>query len=275
MDNYILLEVGCEEPIKEILIAELNELGFEGFIESDSGFEAYIAEIDFKKELVDQLLSQYKIDESGVTYKSVAQQNWNAEWESSFEPVIIDETLLIRAPFHQMEKSYPIELIIQPKTSFGTGHHETTFLIMQLMLKMDFNNKTVFDYGSGTGILAILASKLGAKSIYANDIDDWAADNIIENTGLNGVNSIWFEKGNLESVPAQKFDIILANINKNILLQSLDGLAKLLNPGGIVLMSGFYDTDLPDLLQEANKFGLGFKRKEVLNGWCTMEMLKN
>ncbi len=272
MQNYILCEITCEQDLSDILMAELGELNFEGFIETDAGFEAYLPEEDFKKDELLLLLKSYHLPDVNILIKTVAQQNWNAAWESGFEPVCIGSELRIRAPFHTSDASFPIELIIQPKTSFGTGHHETTFTIMELMLKMDMKGKQVFDYGSGTGILAILASKLGSSRIFANDIDSWAAENIFENIGLNQANGIEFVNGDLSIVPAQEFDIILANINKNILLASFKRLRPLLKKGGTMFISGFYETDLPDLMPEANRCGLILLNQVTRNQWTAAEL---
>ncbi|MBC7382783.1 MAG: 50S ribosomal protein L11 methyltransferase [Bacteroidia bacterium] len=274
MNNYLLLEITCEELMRDILIAELAEAGFEGFIEKDNGFDAYLPEEEFNREATYEIFERYEIPLVMVTKKIMPQQNWNAQWESSFEPVVINERLIIKAPFHKIEKAYPYELIIQPKTSFGTGHHETTHIIMELMLNMDFNNKHVFDYGSGTGILAILATKLGAKSVFANDIDDWAADNILENAGLNNVNNIQFKKGDLSTVPHQMFDVILANLNKNILMKSFDGLSKLLKPHCPLLISGFYESDLHELSRGAAGYGVELSGQKVMNNWCAAVLIK-
>jgi ribosomal protein L11 methyltransferase len=272
MQNYILCEINCEQDLSNILMAELGELNFEGFIETDAGFEAYLPEEDFKKEELLLLLKSYHLPEGNILIKTVVQQNWNAAWESSFEPVCIGSELRIRAPFHTTDASFPIELLIQPKTSFGTGHHETTFTIMELMLNMDMKGKQVFDYGSGTGILAILASKLGSNRIFANDIDTWAAENIFENIGLNQAQGIEFVNGDLSIVPAQEFDIILANINKNILLASFNELRPLLKKGGAMFVSGFYETDLPDLMLEANSCGFKLMKQVTRNQWTAAEL---
>ncbi len=272
MNNYILLTINCEPEMNELLIAELGDIGFEGFLETETGFEAYLPEPEFNETACNEIFERYDIKSTQITKKTVPQQNWNALWESGFEPVLVNEKLLIRAPFHNVEKNYPYVLTIQPKTSFGTGHHETTFLMMKLMLEMEFKDKEVFDYGSGTGILAILASVLGSKKIFANDIDAWAADNIFENAALNQVKNIEFVKGDLRNVPDYKFDIILANINKNILMESFYSLSKMLNQQGSILMSGFYEKDLKDLLEASEKQGLTMIRKEELNSWCAIEL---
>ncbi|MDP1725838.1 MAG: 50S ribosomal protein L11 methyltransferase [Bacteroidota bacterium] len=272
MNNYILLTINCEPEMNELLIAELGDIGFEGFLETDTGFEAYLPELEFNETTSNEIFERYHIKHEQVLKKIMPQQNWNALWESNFEPVVVGEKLLIKAPFHKVEKSYPYVLTIQPKTSFGTGHHETTFLIMKLMLETEFSGKEVFDYGSGSGILAILASKLGSKHIFANDIDAWAAENIFENAALNQIKNIEFVKGDLRNVPDYKFDIILANINKNILIQSFLPLSKKLKHDSRLLISGFYEQDLKDILNEAGSHGLSIKRKEILNNWCAVEL---
>lgn len=268
MSYYILCKVICDSDLTDILIAELAEINFEGFLENEDGFEAFLPEEDFVNQALEEILDKYHIAKSAIEISRVAQQNWNASWESSFEPVCIGQQLRIRAPFHKPNPSYPIELIIQPKTSFGTGHHETTYTIMKLMLEMNLSRAKVFDYGSGTGILAILAAKLGATDIVANDIDSWAAENIIENIALNQTQPIQFIDGDLSVVPKQEFEVILANINRNILMDSFASLFPMLGAGGNLLISGFYVTDLPDLQQEAEKNGFIYKESTQQNNWC-------
>ncbi len=221
MSDYKVFKIRCNTALRELLIAELVEIGFEGFLENEDGFEAYLEQEAYNVNDFSAIMLQYGINQSEYEEKSIAQQNWNANWESSFEPVFIDNKVVIRAPFHVIEKQYPFEVIIQPKTSFGTGHHETTQSIMELMLEVDFEDKSVFDYGCGTGVLSILASKKGAAYIFANDIDDWAFENIGENAGYNNITNINYAKGDLSVVPNKEFDIILANINKNILLRNV------------------------------------------------------
>lgn len=270
MSNYILCKIPCNPELKDILIAELAEINFEGFLENDEGFEAYLPEAEYSEAMFSEILTNYNLDINSVEITLVAQQNWNAEWESNFEPVTIGSELRIRAPFHEADPSYPIELVIQPKTSFGTGHHETTYTIMRLMLEMDFADKRVFDYGSGTGILAILAAKLGAKTIVANDIDTWAAENILENISLNDSKPIQFITGNLTAVPMQTFDIILANINRNILMDSFMDLSLRIKDGGKLFISGFYTSDALDLQQEAEKYGFEMQESTEQNNWCAI-----
>jgi len=268
MTNYKVFQINCGADLTDILIAELAEIGFEGFLENETGFEAYLLESEYNENLFKEIISNYGLSQNQIIENTIPQQNWNAQWESSFEPVIVSNQLIIKAPFHQIEQKYLYEIIIQPKTSFGTGHHETTQSIMELMLKMDFKNKTVFDYGCGTGVLAILASQLGATSIFANDIDDWAFENVGENAAMNNITNIDYQKGDLSIVPNTEYDIILANINKNILLKSFEQLSKHVKANGIVLISGFYESDLTDLLDCCQAFGLNLQQKVVTNNWC-------
>jgi ribosomal protein L11 methyltransferase len=274
MTNYKVFQINCGADLTDILIAELAEIGFEGFLENETGFEAYLLESEYNENLFKEIVSNYSLSQNQIIENTIPQQNWNAQWESSFEPVIVSNQLIIKAPFHQIGQKYPYEIIIQPKTSFGTGHHETTQSIMELMLKMDFKNKTVFDYGCGTGVLAILASQLGATSIFANDIDDWAFENVGENAAMNNITNIDYQKGDLSIVPNTEYDIILANINKNILLKSFEQLSKHVKANGIVLISGFYESDLADLLDCCQAFGLNLQQKVVTNNWCAAVLVR-
>jgi ribosomal protein L11 methyltransferase len=275
MTNYKVFQINCSTQLSDILIAELAEIGFEGFLENEVGFEAYLVENNYKADLFNSIINYYGLTPNQIVENTIPQQNWNAQWESSFEPVIVSNELIIKAPFHQIDKKFAYEIIIQPKTSFGTGHHETTQSIMELMLKMDFKNKTVFDYGCGTGVLAILASQLGAANIFANDIDDWAFENVGENAAMNYITNINYQKGDLSIVPNIEYDIILANINKNILLKSFEQLSKHVKLNGNILISGFYESDLADLLICCQPFGLKLKQKVIANNWCAAILVKD
>lgn len=268
MDAYFEFQIRCDDDLREQLIAELADEDYEGFVETESGFSAYIQSGLFKREVFEQVLVKYGIDPNAVAQNHIAQQNWNAQWEAGYEPIIIGDSIIVKAPFHHIEKTYPYELLIQPKNTFGTGHHETTQLMLRLMLGENMRNKRVFDYGSGTGVLAIMAAKMEAQSIFAIDIDDWSAENILENTRLNNVDTIEFEQGDLNSVKPQEFDVILANINKNILLFSFEQLSQLTLSGGTLLISGFYESDLDDLSISAGKVGFSLQEHLVLNNWC-------
>jgi ribosomal protein L11 methyltransferase len=274
MNTYQLFEIKCETDTAEILIAELSAIGFEGFLENDEGFEAYILSEDLNRNLMNEVCEQYGISANHIQEKEVQNQNWNAAWEQNFQPVIIKNTIRISAPFHELANEYPIELLIQPKTSFGTGHHETTASIMELLLSEDVKDKNVFDFGTGTGILSILAKVLGAKEIFANDIDDWAAENIHENLDLNKMDGIDFKKGGLEVLnSAQVFDLILANINKNVLMQSFEKLSSHSHNKSKLYISGFLEKDLPDLKHQAEKAGWLLSNKVVNGEWCAASFL--
>jgi len=268
MQKFISLDVACKPEISEFLMAELGSLGFDSFLETEKGFEACIEMELFDNTLSTEILEKYGLLAADYKIQTLAQQNWNALWESSFEPVIINEKLRIRAPFHLADPNYAIELVIQPKTSFGTGHHETTASILDLMLSIDFKGKKVFDYGSGTGILAVLAKKLGAETVIANDIDDWAAENIKENIGLNQVSDIVFIHGDLYAVSDKNFDIILANINRNVLQASMSEMASRLNKNGQIIISGFYESDLNVLKDSILATGLLVQTYLTKNNWC-------
>jgi ribosomal protein L11 methyltransferase len=268
MEAYFEFNIRCNNDLREQLIAEFADEEYEGFIETETGFSAYIVASAFKREIFEQVLLKYEIDPNSVAQSHIEQQNWNAQWEAGYEPIIIENNVIVKAPFHQIDKKYPYELWIQPKNTFGTGHHETTQLMLRLMLQVNMKDKKVFDYGSGTGVLAIMASKMEASSILAIDIDDWSAENIFENTQLNSIDNIQFEQGDLNSVKPQKFDVILANINKNILLFSFAQLAALTANNGTLLISGFYENDLNDLKASAFISGFIFQDYITLNNWC-------
>lgn len=275
MESYFEFNITCNEDIREQLIAELAEEDYEGFIETETGFSAYVAGNAFKREVFEQLLQKYEINPETVPQRTIAQQNWNAQWEAGYEPIYINDEVVIKAPFHQLEKTYPYELIIQPKNTFGTGHHETTQLMIRLMFQQQFHDKRVFDYGCGTGVLAVMAAKLGARYIYAIDIDEWSIDNVAENMKLNQIENIVFEKGNLDIVKPQTFDLILANINKNILINSFSKLSTLLSDSGVLLISGFYLSDLEDLKNAAQPHHLHLHHHLTLNNWCSAEFRVN
>ena len=206
-----------------------------------------------------------------ITTVVIVDQNWNAQWESSFEPIIVDELCLIRAPFHAAEKAYPYTITIEPKMSFGTGHHATTHLIVSAMLPMDCTGKTVLDMGCGTGVLAILAEMRGSKAIDAIDIDEWAYENTLENVERNGCNSIRTIQGGAEAIPAvARYDLILANINRNILTRDMHNYVRHMNPGASILFSGFYESDQPEIKHTAEALGLKHMSSTIRNEWTMM-----
>lgn len=266
--------VNPPEPGSEILMAMISEFGFESFDFNETGFTAYIKEesavnVDFSSFIFDDFTFTYSVEKIPLT-------NWNAEWEKNFEPVLIDDLLYIRAPFHTANKNVKHEIVIMPKMSFGTGHHQTTRLVCKAMFETDFKNKRVLDMGCGTGILAILASFLGANDILAIDIDEWSVENSIENCATNNCPQIVVKKGDIDALTnEQPFDIIIANINKNILKAQLPVYAKKLKTGGKLFLSGFFTTDMDELKAVAADHGIKFISFKNENEWAMLFLEKN
>lgn len=259
-------------PAREVLVVELAERGFESFVETDNGLKAYIQQDQFTPELLEGLMTA-EIPEQWMEVVTVVilDQNWNAEWESSFDPIIVDEQCLIRAPFHATEQVFPYTITIEPKMSFGTGHHATTHLIVSAMLPMDCTGMTVLDMGCGTGVLAILAEMRGAKNIDAIDIDEWAYENAIENVERNGCTHIRTIQGGAEAIPADaRYDLILANINRNILTRDMHHYVGHINPEAAILFSGFYESDQPEIRKCAEALGLKFVASRSRQEWTMM-----
>lgn len=273
------IEVSCRifpaEPASDILIAQMAEIGFEGFTDSDTGVLAYIP-----KELFDaEALQELGIVKTGAfdisfDYAEIEEENWNAVWESNYEPVAIDGKCLVRAPFHQKQEGFDYEIVLEPKMAFGTAHHETTFLSIKQMLEMDFKDKTVLDMGSGTGILSILASKQGAKRILAIDNDPWAYKNAVDNFKMNDVGNAEALEGDAFSVPDEQFDVVLANINRNIVIQDMKHYANALKKSGILLLSGFYEHEAEMVSKEAQKFSIHIRSQSSKNDWVALQAQK-
>jgi|5_EtaG_2_1085323.scaffolds.fasta_scaffold00025_24 ribosomal protein L11 methyltransferase len=274
--NYIqfLAKVSPLVMGREILVAELAEIGFESFVDTEDGFEAYIQEADFDESNIEQisLLSNEEF-EIEYTINKIAQQNWNEQWEKSFDPIFVDEKCMIRAPFHEKPTGNVIDIIVEPKMSFGTGHHETTHLIVSRLLNLDLIDKTVLDMGCGTGILAILAKKRNCGKVLAIDNDEWAYTNSVENCERNNVD-IEVVLGDVNQIESNKFDVIIANINRNILLRDMYFYADALNINGVLLLSGFFSIDKEVLTEEANKLGLTLIFENTKNEWTMLEFVK-
>lgn len=257
-------------------MAVLSETEFESFLETETGLNAYVKsdleDIDFIQEKIQEL------SEPEIKFKrtEIEQKNWNAEWESNFHPILVNESCYIRAEFHEPRPEIPYEIVIQPKMSFGTGHHETTWLVMSAQLGLPHEGAELMDVGSGTGILGILGKKLGAKSVLAFDIEDWAVENAIENADLNNV-SEGFEVflGTIENVDVnRRFDGILANINRNILLREMEAYNRHLKPGGWMIISGFYEADAPGLARHGESLGLTIVNSQTRNDWAAITFRK-
>lgn len=264
-----------EEYQRDLLINALGEAGFDTFEETPAGFNAYIPAGSFDENAFLQALSTYQ-DVFSFTWEKteVPQKNWNEVWESNFEPLIIKDKCYVRATFHEPRAQYPFEIVIDPKMAFGTGHHQTTTMMMEFILEEDFAGKRILDMGAGTGILAILAAKLGAKDITAIDYDPVCYDSILENSRLNNTPFDEVLCGSKEIIPDKQYDIILANINRNILLEQMETYAGVLAPGGQIYLSGFYESDLEILSLEMNKLKLSYVRHKTLDDWCAVKFLK-
>lgn len=275
--DYIEYTFTFEEPSPwaEILMTYLCELPFESFNQEGNDLLSYIPSEKDNQEAVKQILADLPYQEVSFQRELIKDQNWNAKWEEQFDPIFVGDSCVIYAPFHNLERSFNYEIIIQPQMSFGTGHHQTTYLMIQQLLSMDLKNKEVLDMGSGTGVLAILAEKLGASTCLAIDIDEWAYQNAKENVTLNKCEKIEVLKGDADLLHEnQKFDVIIANINRNILLNDMKTYASCLDSRGKLLLSGFYTTDIDVLDEEAIKYDL--KRSQALDkeGWAMIEYTK-
>lgn len=268
------------EDIADILIDELSQYGYEGFQYTEQGFTAYIPESDFNAETLQQLNALQWLPESYTlthTTEKIAARNWNKEWEDNFTPVVIDNRIQIRAGFHESLPDMEYDIIIEPKMSFGTGHHATTALMLRTIAEHapQFKDKRVLDMGCGTGILSIMASKAGASEITGIDIDDWAYHNAQENMQNNHTENIRIKIGDAGLLKnEQLFDIILANINRNILLDDMQHYVAHLAPGGVLIMSGFYTEDLPVIREEATKNKLTYRSHSTENNWIAAVFYK-
>jgi len=266
------LSVQCPTGFTEILMAELSAIGFDTFLEKDDGFEASAESGSIDEQEIESILNNYKNRAKiGYKWETAQKQNWNKEWESHFDPVIVDDRCLIRADFHHISKQYPYEILINPKMSFGTGHHETTSLMISYQMNIDHKTKRVLDAGSGTGILSIMAEKMGAKDVIACDIDEWAVENSRENIIVNNCTNIHIYRGTLSDINQEiLFDLVLANINKNILLEEMHLYANYLPDNGILVISGFLKEDIPDMEKAAEKFDLHLTSKKTQNNWAAL-----
>lgn len=274
--NYLAYHftVNPPQPGSEILIALIADFGFDSFDNTETGFIAYIQE-----DLQGQVhLADLQFEEFTFTYsiEKVAEVNWNAEWEKNFEPVYVDRDLIIRAPFHETKSDFKHEIIITPKMSFGTGHHQTTRMMCRELFKTQVTGKRILDMGCGTGILAILAKQLGAGEVLGIDIDEWSVENSIENCATNNYPDIVVKKGDVKLLSEEKpFELILANINKNILKADIPSYALKLVRGGRLFLSGFFTTDVAELKEVAAKNSLRFVSEGHENEWAVMVLEKN
>jgi ribosomal protein L11 methyltransferase len=266
-------KVSPHQPGSEILIAQLSELGFDSFEYTEDGFIGFVnglQEVSFNAH--DYAFEDFKYE---FTVQDIPQSNWNHEWEKNFEPVYVDRLLCIRAPFHTAESDVQHQIVIMPKMSFGTGHHQTTQLMCKAMFSQSFKNKRVLDMGCGTGILAILAHKLGAREITGIDVDAWSAENSRENCLSNNCQEIKIIQGDATALlNEQPYDHVLANINKNILKRDIPLYAEKMNTGALLYLSGFFVTDQDELREVCSRSGLEFLSSNQAEGWAMMLFLK-
>ncbi|MFT5958400.1 MAG: ribosomal protein L11 methyltransferase [Polaribacter sp.] len=274
MDNiYIEYNFTCspKEPATEILVAELGNVGFESFVENENGVTAYIQKTDWNAEILADIFvlnsKEFSID---YNQNEVPQTNWNEEWEKNFEPIQVDDLVSIRAPFHE-NPNLKYDIVIEPKMSFGTGHHETTHMMIQHLLQLDLENKKVLDMGCGTGILAIFAEMKGAKPLDAIDIDNWCYENSVENVARNNCKNIAVYEGDASLLVDKKYDVIIANINRNILLMDMKVYTNCLEEKGVLLLSGFYEQDIPVIDAEVSKYGLKLEKFIQRNNWVALK----
>lgn len=272
--KYYEVNLKVNSEFTEIMLAELADIGYDSFLETEEGLQAYIEEDLYDPEALEQVIDDYK-ELTSLTYtiQSIHQQNWNKEWESNFSPIDINGKVYVRATFHDpAPESYLQEIIIVPKMSFGTGHHETTEQMIALQMDIDHKGKSVLDVGTGTGILAIMAHKLGAKRIHAFDIDEWSVENGMENFQLNGITDITIEQATIEDQGEETYDIVLANINRNVLLAEIPKYVHLTNE--YLIVSGFYTKDVADIEAVAKPSGLKKVKLISKNDWTAVVFKK-
>lgn len=260
------------EMYSEILIAMLGELEYESFTDTEKGFNAYVQEELYREEALKTIdLSHIPHLSYSYEVEKMEQKNWNEEWEKNFSMIDVDGRCCVRAPFHTKPEGVSYDIVIEPKMSFGTGHHETTFMMMQHLLDMDLEGKSVLDMGCGTGVLAILTAMKGAAPVTAIDIDEWSYENSIENKDRNQCPDIKVLLGDAALIPQEAtYDLILANINRNILLNDMEAYVTSMKAGAEILFSGFFENDIAMLTEKANALGLDLKNQLLRNGWASL-----
>jgi ribosomal protein L11 methyltransferase len=271
--NYIELKLSINPEFSDIFMAELGEIGYETFTEEDDSLNAYIVEDLFSEDAVDEIMERYLgMTPISYSYKTLEKQNWNEEWEKNYEPILAAHgRVRVRASFHEPDPTVAYELLINPKMSFGTGHHETTSMVLSLQMDINHQNKKVLDVGCGTGILAIFAAKLGATEVAGFDIEEWAAENARENCQLNDCEGIVIRQGTIEDEPQEQYDIILANINRNILMRDIPQYVQFMKTAPAhLIVSGFYEHDIGDIENVAKSVGLVKTISERKNNWAAV-----
>lgn len=284
--RYIQLSITAHpssEDVTDILSFYLGNIGYDSFVASENGLEAYIPQQDFSEQKLNEVLHSLAIEMNDLLkdvkveyeFNLLEEKNWNKEWEKNyFKPLIVSDKCLVRSSFHSVDKQYDYEITIDPKMAFGTGHHQTTYLMLQEILKLDLKHRSVLDMGCGTAVLAILAAKMGATNVVAIDFDEWAYHNAKENVLLNNITDVTVRLGEVDLIQGEKYDFIFANINRNVLLQDIQYYVKAMNKGATLIMSGFYLEDVPILKLECEKNNLSFQKTEQKDNWCAVVCLK-
>lgn len=269
------IELSCKiDPFTQIfadlLMAELGEIGYDSFTQDLGDIKAYITEnlFDFEAAQKLDIITSKQYGTVALSHQKIVTQNWNALWESNFDPVIAADNCIVRAPFHTLDKEYTYDIVIEPKMSFGTGHHQTTQLILEKLLTIDIDGKTVADCGCGTGVLGILASMRGAESVFAFDNDDWAYQNTVENTERNNIHNMETLCGTLELLKGRSFDIVIANINRNILIEGMQYISAAVKPGGTIIFSGIFVEDVEIMTHASAEFGLKYVESQTKDKWA-------
>jgi ribosomal protein L11 methyltransferase len=265
-------DTGKDRSLKEILISDLADIGFESFMDSEQGFLAYVREDEFNDSEYQALITRLEVVNK-VALTRIEPQNWNAVWESQFDPIEISDKVCIRAPFHEKPIGFKYDLVIEPKMSFGTGHHATTRLMCSALLDIELKGNDICDMGCGTGILGILAKKAGAKSVLGIDIEDWAVENAIENAQRNDV-TMQVILGDATELAGKSFHGMLANINRNILIQDFESYNNCIKPGGWILLSGFLETDVDAIIEKGKSFGFEHIITFTEENWRCIRMEK-
>ena len=267
----------CNETVTDVLSALCGEIGFESFVECENGVQAYVQQSLFDETALKQLIADFPLAETTLTY-SISEpedKDWNEEWEKNFfQPIVIGDRCVIHSTFHKDYPKAEYDIVINPQMAFGTGHHETTSSILGELLDADLKGKTVLDMGCGTSILAILASMRGAKAVTAIDIDDWCVNNSRDNIALNHIDNITVELGDASLLKGREpFDVIIANINRNILLNDMHAYVECMHPGSELYMSGFYVDDIPAIREKAESLGLTFDHYREKNRWVAVKFI--
>lgn len=270
--DFITIKVSCPQELVDFLISELFQIGFDAFQELEDGFEGSCEQVHFDESKVQAIISSFP--DLSFEVKEQEKVNWNEEWEKNYDPIIVEDRCIVRASFHEAQPEFRYEIIVTPKMSFGTGHHATTYQMLAYQMEIDHEGKKVLDVGTGTGILAIMAKKRGAAATIVSDIDEWCIENSEENFALNQVTINKVIKGQIEEIEEVDFDIVIANINKNVLLDQIGEYSRKLKENGMLLLSGFYEQDIPDLEKKANQNNLQKIHFTTKDKWAMLVLSK-